>query len=119
MKTRFAANILIGLTLLSPAFGQTSVQSGGKEKGDAKSVYVIAGRLFDGTSDSLSEKSIIVIESGRIQQVGSATAIKVPSGAEVIDLSGATVLPGLMDCHTHLGMRADRYDEIYDFKDSP
>ncbi len=62
---------------------------------------------------------MIVVEGERIKSVGPATAIKIPAGSNVIDLSNATVLPGLIDCHAHLASRADRYDPIYEFKDSP
>src|SRR5437016_7610383 len=62
---------------------------------------------------------VIVVQDDRIQSVGSAASVSIPAGATVIDLSKATVLPGLIDCHTHLGARADRYDEIYRFKDTP
>lgn len=85
----------------------------------AKTTYILAGRLFDSTSDNVRKTMVIVVEGERIKSVGSATAIKIPAGSNVIDLSNATVLPGLIDCHTHLGSRADRYNEIYDFKDSP
>jgi len=81
--------------------------------------YIKAGRLFDSTSDAMKTNMVIVVEGDRIKQVGAAAEIKIPAGANVIDLSNATVLPGLIDLHTHLGSRADRYDEIYNFKDTP
>jgi imidazolonepropionase-like amidohydrolase len=81
--------------------------------------YILAGRLFDATGDNVRETQVIVVEGERIKSVGSAASVKIPAGANVIDLTHATVLPGLIDCHTHLGSRADRYDPIYDFKDSP
>src|SRR5947209_11243449 len=84
-----------------------------------KTIYILAGKLFDATSDNVKDAAIIVIEGERIKAVGSAANIKVPSGAVVIDLTNATVLPGLIDCHTHLSYRADRYSDIYRFKDSP
>ncbi|MCU1287212.1 MAG: Pro-Hyp dipeptidase [Acidobacteriales bacterium] len=84
-----------------------------------KITYIKAGRLFDATSDSLKSNMVIVISGDRIQKVGGAAELAVPAGAEVIDLSNATVLPGLIDCHTHLGSRADRYNPIYDFRESP
>jgi imidazolonepropionase-like amidohydrolase len=82
-------------------------------------VAVKAGRLFDGNGDELRRDQVILIEGDRIREVGPAEMVAIPEGAHVIDLSGATVLPGLIDCHTHLGSRADRFDEIYRFKDSP
>ncbi len=85
----------------------------------AKTTYILAGRLFDSTTDNVRETMVIVVEGERIKSVGSAATIKIPAGSNVIDLSNETVLPGLIDCHTHLGSRADRYNEIYDFKDSP
>lgn len=81
--------------------------------------YIRAGRLFDGASDNVRENVVIVIQDERIARVAPAAEIKIPANAQVTDLSRATVLPGLIDCHTHLGSRADRYEEIYTFKDSP
>jgi imidazolonepropionase-like amidohydrolase len=106
----------LALTLL---IATTSTLAGPAEGPPPKTVYVKAGRLFDGSGDSLLPDRVIVIEGDRIKSLGSFREIAIPSGAEVIDLSNATVLPGLIDAHTHLGMRADRYDEINKFKDTP
>ena len=61
-----------------------------------------AGRMFDGKSDALTKQQIILIEGTRIVQVGSANEVRIPPGTEVLDLSNATVLPGLIDGHTHI-----------------
>jgi imidazolonepropionase-like amidohydrolase len=66
-----------------------------------------AGMLIDGTSDSPRHDQIIVIRGNRIDSVGDPASTNVPPGASVIDLSRATVLPGLIDSHTHIFLQGE------------
>ena len=69
-----------------------------------------AGKVVDVVQGKVLSNQIILIDSTRIVDMGPNLAI--PQGAEVIDLSTSTVLPGLMDCHTHLsGQPGDNYYE--------
>ncbi len=74
------------------------------QKPAPKTIVLKAARMFDGKSDSLTKPGLVVITDGKIAAVGAGAAI--PSGAEVIDLGDATLLPGFIDAHTHLSMEA-------------
>src|ERR1700726_1566406 len=65
-------------------------------------VAVRAGRLFDPKSGTNLANQVVLIRDDKIADVGPAAIVKIPTGARVIDLSGATVLPGLIDGHVHL-----------------
>ena len=70
-----------------------------------KQVAIKCGRLIDGKLPNAISDAVILISGDRIDAVGSG--IKIPAAAEVIDLSRATVLPGLIDTHTHLTYHYD------------
>jgi imidazolonepropionase-like amidohydrolase len=68
-----------------------------------KGVVVLkAVRLIDGTGASAITNAVVVVEDNRITAAGSASSVKVPAGAKVIDLGDVTLLPGFIDAHTHL-----------------
>jgi imidazolonepropionase-like amidohydrolase len=66
-----------------------------------------AGTLIDGKSDKARHDQVIVIQGDRIESVSDAASAKLPPGATVIDLSKATVLPGLIDSHTHIFLQGE------------
>jgi len=91
MINRFLVSALLACTL---SYSQTPAPD--------HWIAVRAGRLFDPESDKLATNQVIVIKGDRIVEVGPADRVKIPVDAQVIDLSHATVLPGLIDAHTHV-----------------
>ena len=97
MRRVFASLAL--LSLGAAAFGQ------------APAVAIRAGVLIDGKSASARRDQVIVVRGNRIESVSDAAKAAIPAGATVLDLSRATVLPGLIDCHTHIFLQGEEPSE--------
>ncbi len=67
----------------------------------AQTTAFVGGRVIDGTGQVL-ERGTVVIREGRIAQVGPAASVTVPAGATRVDVSGKTVMPGLVNAHGHV-----------------
>ena len=70
-------------------------------------VVIRAGVLIDGKSDQARRDQVIVVRGNHIDNVSDAASAKIPSGATVIDLSRYTVLPGMIDSHTHIFLQGE------------
>jgi imidazolonepropionase-like amidohydrolase len=66
-----------------------------------------AGMLIDGKLDAARRDQIIVIRGDQIESIADGSTAKIPPNAEIIDLSHATVLPGLIDSHTHIFLQGE------------
>jgi len=82
-----------------------------------KTIVLKAAHLYDGKSDQLVSPGVVVVQDGKITAAGAK--VQEPAGAEVVDLGNATLLPGLIDAHTHLSGESSndwKKDELDRFK---
>jgi imidazolonepropionase-like amidohydrolase len=68
----------------------------------AQTTAIRAGHVIDPATGKVADNQVILVKDGKIAEIGAR--VEIPAGAEVIDLSNAWVLPGLMDAHTHITM---------------
>src|SRR5215467_8721299 len=109
MKSRVPATIAFFVMLSSarvagPGLAARDLESGRRQGNGV--VAVVCGRLVDVTSDRVLPAAVVLIREGRIDAVGPR--LEIPAGARVIDLGQMTVLPGLIDTHTHLTYHYDQ-----------
>jgi len=95
--------ILLACLLVPSALAQP------KDAAPALRPYIVirAGTLIDGTSDAPRRDQVIEIRGNHIDKVEDGAGFQMPAGANVIDLSHATVLPGLIDSHTHIFLQGE------------
>lgn len=98
-------NRLIGLAVcvvfLTSSILAQNVGAPGQRKG-VGTVVLKAARVIDGTGAAAIANGVVVILDDKIMAVGPASTVRIPSGAKVIDLGDATLMPGFIDGHTHI-----------------
>ncbi|HWF07099.1 MAG TPA: amidohydrolase family protein [Bryobacteraceae bacterium] len=106
MRVALIAIALLACTLQAqdgrpqaPAFDAATLRM---ESPPPQGVAILAGRMFDPKSGTNLTNQVIIVKGDRIVEVGASGKVQIPQGARVIDLTRATVLPGLIDRHVHL-----------------
>lgn len=99
---RFFATLAVCFSLAGAALGQKLAPP----VNPTQVTVIRAGTLIDPRAESPLHNQVIVIRGDKVESVGAA-ASRIPPGATVIDLSHATVLPGLADCHTHILLQGE------------
>ena len=97
--------VVLGVSLLAAALGSAQTLSPAVQafvKVDAPVIVLTHVRVIDGTGAAARENQTILLSHGKIEAVGDPASIKVPNDAQVLDLPGYTVIPGLVGMHDHL-----------------
>ena len=99
MKSIPFASLLLAYLLLGSVAAESATNR----------VALRAGHLLDVVAGKMLEKQVILVAGDTVQSVGAEGTVAIPTGAEVIDLGQAWVLPGLIDCHTHITSQIEDY----------
>lgn len=102
MSTRLAA---IGLGILVALATRSMPPS--LAQAPAVATALTGATLFDGTSRAPMERATLLISSGRVQEVGPQDKVRIPPGAVRVDVSGKTIIPGLINAHGHVDSAKD------------
>src|SRR2546426_10798510 len=101
---------------LAALLGATLFLSGTAQQATRPQVLIKAGRLIDPKAGTVLVNQAILVEGDRVKETGPAATVAAhaAAGARVIDLGAATVLPGLIDCHTHITSDpGDYYEQLF------
>ena len=109
MSTRqlFAALLMGTAVAISQTTPETKGTMGTHATSEAKTVVIRAGSLIDATGGQPKRNQAIVVRGNPIVSVGDTASANAPTDAQIIDLGSATVLPGLIDCHTHIFLQGE------------
>ncbi|MDE2878898.1 amidohydrolase family protein [Candidatus Palauibacter soopunensis] len=91
----------------SAAYGAAPAMAAARAPAAQEVTAIRAGRLIDGAGQPARDNQVIIVRGERIEAVGDAAAVAIPDGARVVDLTGHTVMPGIVDAHAHLSIRPD------------
>lgn len=99
----YAFFLLLGVFSLLPLQTLWEQAAGGDRKAEDTPVVYRGARIHT-ASGPVIEKGILVVFKGKILDVGSEDQVKIPAGAQVRDMTGKVIIPGLVDTHSHVGL---------------
>jgi predicted amidohydrolase YtcJ len=100
-KTNHKIIFIHTMLLLFVLVGCSDDNSEPKTSDSPSPLVLVNGNMIDGTGSELIKDAAIVIREGKIVTAGTADTIKIPENADLIDLNGATILPGFINTHVH------------------
>src|SRR5215468_11244982 len=100
-----------GISLLCSLIGASlALVIGTSTAADAQTTALRGARVIDGRGGAPIDNATIVIRGGRIIAIGPSSGTSVPNGAEVVNYTGKTIIPGLISGHSHIGIFAGLKD---------